>query len=127
MVASLTRMNASNDKPLVVLEGTPAPTTYLIHIQRHEAWPDLTAGMTQKGAETCSVDISTELFKSDRESYMDSVVWHELGHCAGLNHNPNKGTMMYAIAKPFSTLATSAVKDFFIDMEKSLWSEPLGH
>jgi len=126
--ASIDKLNAQADKPLIEISGEASQNAYLIHIDRHEPWPDdpMTAGLTTREDDLCSVSLSTELFKSDREGYVDSVVWHELGHCAGLTHNPKQGTMMFATAKLFTTFTNEALKSFIQDMRNSLSSEALG-
>ncbi len=126
---SIDKLNAESDRPLVILDGEPAQTSYLIHIERSNPWPNepLTAGITMRDDDLCSVALSTELFKSERANYVDSVVWHELGHCAGLTHNPTEGSMMFATAKPFTFFSSDALRSFIQDVEKSLSSEGLGH
>ena len=129
ILASIEKLNGLSDKPLLTTTGDPTLKTYLIHVTRSNPWPDepMTAGITMREDEVCHVELSTELFKSEREDYVDSVVWHELGHCAGLRHNPKAGSMMFATAKPFTLFSNDSLKSFILDVENSLSSEALGH
>lgn len=45
------------------------------------------------GTFKCNIAIDIDTFKS--LDYLKDVLWHEYGHCAGLDHNPRQGTIMY--------------------------------
>lgn len=42
----------------------------------------------------CAIDVRPELFDTN-EHDLKGVIWHEYGHCAGLNHSPYLGQIMY--------------------------------
>ncbi len=129
VVASIRRMNAQAERPLVIIDNSASTNAYPVHVEQHEPWTNqpLTAGITTRNEDSCKIGFSTELFKGSREDYVDSVVWHEFGHCAGLGHNPKEGTLMFATARAFSLFPPAAISSFITDVENVLWSEPLGH
>ena len=128
VVDSLHRLNAKDEKPLLLVDGETSPDAFPVTIEMHAPWPNepLTAGITYREEESCRIALSTELFKSVRQDYVDSVIWHEVGHCAGLSHDPKEGSVMYATARPFKLFKETALKEFFGELRNVLWSEPLG-
>lgn len=52
------------------------------------------AGRATVDGEKCVVQISSVV--ADNNELLVPVVWHELGHCAGLDHDPKVGEVMYA-------------------------------
>ena len=67
----------------------------------------------------CTTEFYSQLFNSSNSGLVDLVVRHELGHCAGLNHDPNPGQIMYAVASPFSTYSLTANERFFTEVISS--------
>lgn len=127
VLESLRRLNARDDKALILIDGEDSPNALPLTLEQHDPWPNepLTAGITYREDRTCRIALSTELFKQIREDYVDSVIWHEVGHCAGLKHDPKDGSIMYATARPFRLFKESAIQDFFGEVRNIVWSEPL--
>jgi hypothetical protein len=72
------------------------------------------AGIAIIAEESCSVQLSLLLFDDKlKGSYLTEVTWHELGHCAGLDHDPNEGELMYATTTPANELSSGAMQRFF--------------
>ena len=59
------------------------------------------------------------LMSSNTADDLESVLWHELGHCAGLVHVPQTGEIMYAYTNAFSTYSSDALSRFFTAITSS--------
>ena len=71
------------------------------------------AGLATFDDSSCKVELNNLIFQSDYSSYLEPVVWHELGHCAGMEHNPKSGELMYHIASPQSLYTEEAIHRFW--------------
>jgi hypothetical protein len=47
------------------------------------------------------------------QDWVNSVLWHEIGHCLGMDHHPNEEDIMYKYAKPLPKYKQSALQEFF--------------
>jgi predicted Zn-dependent protease len=47
------------------------------------------------------------------QDLVNSVLWHEIGHCLGMKHHPDADDIMHQYAKPLSKYSESAVQNFF--------------
>ena len=70
------------------------------------------AGRATVDSDRCDVQISSAVI--DNNALLVPVIFHELGHCAGLDHNPNKGEIMYAITYSMKTYYQAAFSRFFV-------------
>jgi hypothetical protein len=78
------------------------------------------AGLAIIEDETCTIQLSRSLFTdSAHPTYLMPVVWHELGHCAGLLHNPSAGEIMFSSTVPFENYSEEEIKRFFADLFQS--------
>ena len=66
------------------------------------------AGFAIIEEEHCTIEISNTILTGGNRSFLKPVLWHELGHCAGLPHDSKSGELM------FST--TSVTPDYGADV-----------
>lgn len=71
------------------------------------------AGFATVYSDLCEVEISSALFESGSPDYLEPVVWHELGHCAGLSHDPSPGEVMYKTTAPNGSYSSDSLMKFF--------------
>ncbi len=89
-------------------EGSP------IYIKFADSIPERTnviAGRATVDGEKCVVLISSVV--ADNNDLLLPVLWHELGHCAGLDHDPLEGEIMYKTTRPIKSYDEAAQSRFF--------------
>jgi Dual-action HEIGH metallo-peptidase len=82
------------------------------------------AGYTTRNNSGATIQLSTLLYTSNYQSYRETVFDHEFGHAAGLVHNPEAGTIMYAMSEPFSTYSAAAMEGFLTDVSNAIGFNP---
>jgi len=68
----------------------------------------------------CEIDLSSIAFKSDRKGLAKSVLWHEIGHCAGLEHESESTELMYFTSFPFTFYSEGALDRFVGALNRSI-------
>lgn len=64
------------------------------------------------GNHYCRIQISDRTFQFGQD-WLDSVLWHEIGHCLGMEHEETDASdLMYPYAKPFSMYTPNAINTF---------------
>lgn len=62
----------------------------------------------------CLVQLNEIIFlNSDFKDYFKPVLYHELGHCAGMIHDPKEGEIMFHVGSPESFYTQDAFNRFF--------------
>jgi hypothetical protein len=70
---------------------------------------------------SCRVELASFLFSAiavqpqSANGLIKSVLWHELGHCGGLDHTANSKDLMYKQSFDFSNYSDQALHHFFND------------
>jgi hypothetical protein len=77
------------------------------------------AGYATVQSDRCDVQLSAELFAPDRQGFVKPVVWHELGHCAGLLHVATQGEIMYPTSASMEQYTADAIQRFFKNILQS--------
>lgn len=79
-----------------------------------------TIGMAHIGSDECGIDLSSELFV-DLPGYTKTTIWHEIGHCAGLDHiDPKSGEIMSPEAMSFVMYGEKELNRFKDDILRSI-------
>lgn len=77
-------------------------------------------GFATRDNATCKIELNKQIFEIFNGELVNSVVLHELGHCAGLDHNPRPGSVMYATTQRFSKFSEEELRLFVEDFKKAL-------
>lgn len=77
------------------------------------------AGLATVYSDHCDVQLSKDLHKAENAQYFKAVLWHEMGHCAGLAHDPQEEELMSAITKRFSAYSEEAITRFINKFKQS--------
>lgn len=114
---SIGSLNDHADEKLVSEENKG----YKIRIRKVDGtdWPKARAGYATVDDSDCLVELSKQIFEDAKSDYIMSVVWHELGHCAGLTHDSKNGEVMSAITAPFTAYSTDALARFMKAIKQS--------
>lgn len=104
------------------LDGEPqehAPVLK-ITIRRVPDWKDAPrrAGYATMEGDSCLVELADRLFGT-HGAYRKTVVWHELGHCAGLEHDAHEDEVMSATTSTFASYDQAAITRFITEFEQS--------
>ena len=70
------------------------------------------AGLATLDRLHCIIALAPRVFLTYR-THLKSVVWHEMGHCAGLEHSDLEGDIMYRTSKQFAWYTEKSIERFF--------------
>ena len=109
-------------KRKLFLDGEPdgSKPVLKITVRRVPDWKDAPrrAGYATMEGDSCLVELAERLFTT-HEVYRKTVVWHELGHCAGLDHDPRDGEVMSATTSAFDGYDAATLQHFMDEFEAS--------
>jgi hypothetical protein len=110
---SIMELNSSlNDS---MFKFGPGPNNYNVTIEYSEAPFKNVAGTAQNMFTYCRIVIYPT---SIQNNILKTVVWHEIGHCLGLNHNGYFEHIMSEHVKPFETYNQEEVNLFLLEIKK---------
>lgn len=69
-------------------------------------------GIAWVGTEPCEIDIVERTYNYGQD-LVNSVVWHEIGHCLGFEHSSDPSDIMYPYANPLSSYSEKSKQRFF--------------
>lgn len=69
-------------------------------------------GLAEIDENPCKISIAERTFQASQD-LLDSVVWHEIGHCYDLPHSHDSEDIMYYLASPLSAYSTDVINNFF--------------
>jgi hypothetical protein len=89
--------------------------TYPITIVLRGPWSDAPtrAGLTTMDSTQCIIQLNNIIFNPGMTGYIKPVVWHEMGHCAGLVHIADQKAIMYAQSNPFVFYSDDEITSFY--------------
>lgn len=87
-------------------------------------------GLATWSSDNCQIQINPEVFSysvafydpnnyNPVSDYLTPVVWHETGHCSGLEHVTDVFAIMYPYASAFSYYSNAEKNTFINDLEAS--------
>lgn len=76
------------------------------------------AGLATYNGTFCKVELNELVLQTSYSSYFEPVLWHEIGHCSGMEHVQNSGEIMFPYASPKSFYSESAISSFFDSLLK---------
>lgn len=124
LVSAVKALNEHFEQTMVYVDTDPPEDleVYPISLSRVSAadWKSSQAGYATVETRKCTVELAERLFKPESQKYIQSVVWHELGHCAGRQHDKDPGEVMYQNAVPFESYASAAVSRFCSEISEAL-------
>jgi len=117
LLASVDSLNDSAQTTVVHREGGHEGYRIVLVQSESAIYDEVTksekvAFATQK-SDHCEILIHKSLFSESRKKYLKSVLWHEIGHCAGKAHSENIADIMYYRARPLELYSESSLKSFF--------------
>jgi hypothetical protein len=114
ILQALQDLNTSAGRTIIrIEEGRQENYPVSFHLAAPTPETENRAGEATVASDSCSIEISSRVFDPTYVSTLQAVVWHELGHCAGLLHVPDPGEIMYRITNGFSTYQAAALDRFY--------------
>lgn len=116
---ALQDMNTTAKK--LVINVAPIPKrSYPIYIKRVSfGSQSRILGKATRALERCTIELDDRLF-SVLGKYLEAVIWHEVGHCAGLGHETEAGHIMSPYAAPLDSFEQDELDYFFEQIERSV-------
>ncbi len=71
------------------------------------------AGRATLMSSQCTIELGSFLLEASAKNLLQPVLWHEIGHCAGLAHVTDAGELMSPVTLPFSRYTEDHLKRFF--------------
>jgi hypothetical protein len=79
------------------------------------------AGTALRKSRQCIITIYPVAYE---RNIIKSVLWHEIGHCANLNHFNGKDDIMYKSVKSFTEYDEYTVERFIKRLNNKIWKRP---
>ncbi|MCB0417107.1 MAG: hypothetical protein H6617_02105 [Bdellovibrionaceae bacterium] len=110
-------LNADLGKPVIRIGGSVLQG-YPITIEKVNSLPNPShVGFAKRYTDHCEIQLRADMFS--RDNLLQSVFWHELGHCGGLKHSGEAHQVMSPDASPFSSFSANALSTFFAALTAS--------
>ncbi|MBI4404712.1 MAG: matrixin family metalloprotease [Deltaproteobacteria bacterium] len=108
-------LNRQNDVALILdqANGDSFPITFGILSESPQN--PMRVGLATRDECGCTIQLSEKIFNPSKQLFK-SVTFHELGHCAGLNHSSQTGDIMFPVAYPFHSYTAPAFDKFLDDL-----------
>lgn len=121
VLAAISELNLKIQRTIVTPQGLQTQDSSdsgsPIYIRFEENIPERTnviAGRATVDGEKCVVQISSVV--ADNTALLVPVLWHELGHCAGLEHDPTQGEIMYKTTYSMKNYNEASLSRFFANV-----------
>ncbi len=112
VISALTSFNETSGRTIVEIENSEAG--YPITLEKKDPPTDkpFRAGLATYESSQCKIEISPRVF-SQYPNYLKSVLWHEMGHCAGLEHSEDQEDIMFHTSSKFENYSDASLHRFF--------------
>jgi len=125
--SSVEELNSKSGSNLVALKKDSAETKFAIKLffvdsvalQESSESKNTRAGLATVYPDRCEVQLSRDLHKAENSHYFKAVLWHEMGHCAGLDHDKNEEDLMFSVTKKFQAYTDETLIRFFNKFKQS--------
>ena len=123
----VTDLNAKSGSNLISMSESENKTQFAItvrfvegaEIQESGDSKNTRAGLATVYIDHCDVQLSKDLHKAENAQYFKAVLWHEMGHCAGLEHDNSEEEIMFAVTKKFPAYTEDAITRFINKFKQS--------
>lgn len=104
-----------------ILSENESDSNFSVEIQKVSAasWPQSRAGFATVKTTDCKIEISDALFTNNKSDFLYPVVWHEIGHCAGLDHSSEEGAIMAPTTSILASYPSNIITKFIDRMRES--------
>lgn len=85
---------------------------YASNAELYEDFGNSILGVAWVSENFCRIQIAERTYKSGQD-WVNAVVWHEIGHCVGLEHADIEDDIMYPFGQGLSRYSQMAKKRFF--------------
>lgn len=103
-------LNTRAGRNLVNLEGEGFPIHVSV-VNAPSSQPQR-AGYSILSEEECQIQLSSFMLNANRADYLESVFVHEIGHCAGMGHTSDVGSVMYPTTARWSSYSQQQISNF---------------
>lgn len=114
VIKSIDDLNLRSNRSFVIFNNND-DGNQKITISKGEPHEDV-LGQAGVSDGTCFIQLMPEAFKND---FLTTVVWHELGHCSGLDHSSDYPDIMYYSVRPLVQYEPSSIYSFLLSLSKS--------
>lgn len=113
-------LNKGCAEDLIHPDGTASGYPIIFRLVEAEENKKRRAGLAIVEEERCTIEISKVVFSDQHSRVRISVVIHELGHCAGLDHETDAGAVMYRTTANLDSYTPTALDHFFHSVRQNL-------
>lgn len=85
---------------------------YATNVEIDRVFNSMILGVAWIDEKPCKIQMAERTYLYGQE-WVNSVLWHEIGHCVGMEHHDNEEDIMYKYAKPLNRYSEESVQEFF--------------
>ncbi len=124
--AAIARLNRRAGTTLVRFGNSDRKFHVAILVQNNQYFTARYQGTAHTSKYRCVVRLTYELFKHARQNHFKTVLWHELGHCAGFPHSKKTFDIMNPTprsswdGRPVCVRCEAEIKPFIDRLKKAV-------
>lgn len=113
VINTLKDLSQSSKKELFYFDGDKSDSLKIVITKMDYAHNSTHLGQATPTGATCLIQLNEVVFQDSYGSFFVPVLYHEVGHCAGMGHDPKEGEIMYHVGAPKDYYADAAYQRFF--------------